>query len=164
MDKCLYCSQITSNPKYCSKSCAAKVNNKTPRKRMQPQGKCKICSRIIKSRLVYCFDCKKAKKLFAKEQRTRKNSEKVIQWRRAAKIRLVELRGGKCEICGYCKCLRALQFHHKNPEEKKFALSQANTKRFSLMLVEAEKCILLCANCHAEIEDEKYKLGCDRNW
>lgn len=165
MGKCLCCNQETDNPKYCSRSCANRANDKLfPRLKMNPQGKCKICSCPIRAYLVYCRECKENKKKLARKQKAAKNSAKVVQWRRNAKQKLVELRGGKCEICGYCKCLRALQFHHKNPAEKKFALSQANTKRFALMLAEVEKCILLCANCHAEIEDEKYKLGCDRNW
>ena len=29
-------------------------------------------------------------------------------------------RGGKCERCGYNANLSALEFHHKNPEEKEF--------------------------------------------
>lgn len=29
-------------------------------------------------------------------------------------------RGGKCECCGYNKNLSALEFHHINPDEKKF--------------------------------------------
>lgn len=31
-------------------------------------------------------------------------------------------KGGRCEICGYDKCVGALEFHHKNPQEKDFAI------------------------------------------
>lgn len=57
-----------------------------------------------------------------------------------------------CSICGYSKCMAALEFHHVNPSEKSFAISKAHSG-YSLeeILKELEKCILVCANCHAEI-------------
>ena len=67
---------------------------------------------------------------------------------------LIEYKGGKCEKCGYNKCDAALQFHHKNPEEKDFAISTINlnteTITMSDLYKEVDKCALLCANCHAE--------------
>jgi 5-methylcytosine-specific restriction endonuclease McrA len=61
--------------------------------------------------------------------------------------------GGKCAICGYSKYNGALQFHHLNPEDKKFAPSDSGeTKALDKLREEARKCILLCANCHAEVE------------
>ena len=66
-------------------------------------------------------------------------------------------KGGKCQRCGYDKCEGALQFHHRNPEEKEFTLGQINlSKDFSIdeLLQEVDKCDLLCANCHSE---EHYK-------
>lgn len=74
------------------------------------------------------------------------------QKRHRIKTQLVEYKGGKCEICGYDKCLNALDFHHKTPEDKKFALNTANyNKSFEVLKSEADKCILVCANCHREI-------------
>ncbi len=57
-----------------------------------------------------------------------------------------------CSICGYSKCMAALEFHHVNPSEKLFEISRAHSG-FSLkeILEELKKCILVCANCHAEI-------------
>jgi len=71
---------------------------------------------------------------------------------------LVELSGGSCIKCGYSKCLRALSFHHRNPEEKSFELSKANLRKpWELILEEHKKCDLLCVRCHCEIEDELIK-------
>lgn len=72
------------------------------------------------------------------------------------KEELVRLKGGKCEHCGYDKCLRALSFHHRNPEEKKYALDMSNSIKipWKEVLTEVEKCDLLCMNCHAEIHDQ----------
>ena len=60
--------------------------------------------------------------------------------------------GGKCSICGYNKCLHALQFHHIDPSKKKFNIS-SNIGKYTLQSIQNElkKCIVVCANCHAEI-------------
>ena len=76
------------------------------------------------------------------------------QKERALKIKqkLVELKGGGCSKCGYNKCIYALDFHHINPETKSFPLSQRELGNHSEEKIyqEAEKCVLLCANCHRE--------------
>lgn len=78
------------------------------------------------------------------------------QKRHRIKKKLVEYKGGKCEICGYNKCLNALDFHHKNPEEKEFALNTANyNKSFDKLKNEVDKCVLVCSNCHREIHFEE---------
>ena len=60
--------------------------------------------------------------------------------RRERKARLVELLGGKCSVCGYRKCIDALEFHHQDPEKKEFPLSKVNLlKRWPVVLLEAEK-------------------------
>ena len=74
------------------------------------------------------------------------------------KRKLVECKGGKCQICGYDKSIRALDFHHINPDEKELSFSQEifrnkfpNPSLFDKLKKETEKCILVCRNCHAEI-------------
>ncbi len=65
----------------------------------------------------------------------------------------LEYKGNKCQICGYDKCIRALEFHHLKKEEKSFGLSESGlTRSWAKILVELDKCILLCANCHREVE------------
>jgi len=82
-------------------------------------------------------------------------SESVTRRRRVMKKVLVKEFGGKCIRCGYTQCIAALQFHHRNPKEKEFRLSQNSTKSLTRMREEAKKCDLLCANCHME---EHYRL------
>lgn len=74
--------------------------------------------------------------------------------RRKQKIRrlLVAEAGGCCAVCGYDRCAINLAFHHVNPAEKSFALSSATTKALATYREEAKKCVLVCANCHGEIE------------
>jgi len=55
---------------------------------------------------------------------TRCRMERVSEWRRRAKRRLLASVGGSCVICGYDKCPAALQFHHLEPADKRFAISR----------------------------------------
>jgi cytochrome c553 len=64
----------------------------------------------------------------------------------------VEEAGGCCAVCGYDRTVLNLHFHHVNPAEKSFALSMNTTKSLAAYREEAEKCVLVCANCHGEIE------------
>ncbi len=84
----------------------------------------------------------------------------VSAWRRRAKQRLVEEAGGKCKACGYDRYLGALQFHHLDPSTKSFSLSRRGcTRAFAELKAEAAKCVLLCANCHAEVESGVAEVG-----
>jgi Helix-turn-helix domain len=84
---------------------------------------------------------------------TRCRSEQVAARRRRVKRQLVDEAGGRCVLCGYDKCVAALQFHHVDPDAKSFAISRAGiTRALSKAREEATKCALLCANCHAEVE------------
>lgn len=75
--------------------------------------------------------------------------------RHRVKEKLVNYKGGKCEICGYDKCLNAFDFHHRNSEEKEFNLNSANYNRpLDVLYKEVDKCVLVCATCHREIHYE----------
>lgn len=57
MNQCLECLQLTSNPKFCSSSCAARFNNKKRPKR-RPEGQCSKCGASIPKRSSICESCK----------------------------------------------------------------------------------------------------------
>lgn len=79
-------------------------------------------------------------------------SDAVSKRRKVVKEKLVEYKGGKCERCGYDKCISALEFHHLNPEEKEFGIGASGaTRSLERMKAETDKCILLCCNCHREL-------------
>ena len=71
--------------------------------------------------------------------------------RRVRKI-LIEEAGGACSLCGYQRSHAALQFHHIDPATKAFTLRNGDTRSLASARAEAAKCVLLCANCHAEVE------------
>lgn len=80
-------------------------------------------------------------------------SEAVANRRRKVKQILVEEAGGRCRLCGYSRCIAALEFHHVDPADKLCALSTRGvTRSLERARAEASKCVLLCANCHAEVE------------
>jgi hypothetical protein len=69
------------------------------------------------------------------------------------KARLVHEAGGRCVICGYDRHIGALEFHHLDPSEKRLELSRdGGTLSLDDARAEAKKCVLLCSNCHAEVE------------
>ena len=48
----------------------------------------------------------------------------------------------------------ALEFHHLDPEAKRFGLgTRGLTRSLAAARDEAGKCVLVCSNCHAEVED-----------
>lgn len=80
-------------------------------------------------------------------------SASVARRRRKVKRILVAEAGGACVICGYDRCVAALQFHHLDPAQKEFVVSlRGVTRSIAELRREAAKCALLCANCHAEVE------------
>lgn len=92
----------------------------------------------------YCYDC------------IPEVPEKGSEQRKIIKKWAVEEKGGKCSICGYNKCIEALEFHHLDPTQKDFILSDRNLiLSWKEIKKELEKCILVCSNCHREIHAKK---------
>lgn len=118
-----------------------KINEKNPNRF------CVMCKTFVPKNLFYkrrkndsspyCKDC---------------SCKKSISRQQTFKEFCVNHKGGKCSICGYKKCLAALEFHHKNPIEKDFAITRMRSKSINKELIkELDKCILVCANCHREL-------------
>lgn len=77
---------------------------------------------------------------------------------KGVKQALVEYKGGKCEKCGFDKSLCALEFHHRDPEEKDFEMCAMSFSwdKIDVYRKELDKCDLLCSNCHG-MEHERLK-------
>lgn len=86
----------------------------------------------------YCFNCSPI---------TNNPSDKFFAFKR----NWIKSHGNGCNICGYNKCIDALEFHHINPQTKKFSISNKGSHGIDELRKEAEKCIVLCANCHREV-------------
>lgn len=87
-----------------------------------------------------CFNCHMEKHY---GQKDRKNKKILLDFKGQL----------SCEICGYNKCLAAIDFHHSDPNEKEFKLSSV-MKIDNILLLKDEienelnKCVVLCKNCH----------------
>lgn len=77
------------------------------------------------------------------------NSERVMKRQKELKIMAVELKGGCCSVCGYDKCIYALEFHHTDPSIKEFTPNKITS--WTKLEKELKHCILVCSNCHREI-------------
>lgn len=91
------------------------------------------------------------------EKRTYKDRAEYIKRavtarRRKLKAMAVEYKGGKCILCGYDRSVWALDLHHVDDSKKEFSMSvRGLTRSWDRIKREADKCVLLCANCHREI-------------
>ena len=69
-----------------------------------------------------------------------------------------------CSICGYNKCVDAIDFHHielKNRKDRDVGrmVSGINSKaKIRRIIEEVSKCIILCANCHRELHSNSGDL------
>ena len=92
------------------------------------------------------------------EQKRINNVQGVISWRQRKKAELIKYKGGACEHCGYNKSTWALQFHHRDPSQKDMNIGGKSVS-FETLKTEVDKCLMLCANCHAE---EHERLNADK--
>lgn len=159
INTCIICGKefeaIKSTKKYCSQECmneARKIRyherKKDPipleqRANNCPEKECLLCGKLFKPKTAAanqrscCYDC----------------MPNGIQLTRSDFIaKMKQLRGGKCEHCGYDRCIKALDFHHLDPDKKDFTISNGNFK-LKEAIEESKKCILICANCHRELHD-----------
>ena len=110
---------------------------------------CPICNNEFTTQYynrIYCYECSPSQKDYGNQYQGIKA--------RAIKHQLILYKGGKCEKCGYNKCEGALQFHHLDPEKKDFTIGDISLSKkidMNKLYEEIDKCILICANCHAEL-------------
>jgi Zn ribbon nucleic-acid-binding protein len=109
-----------------------------------------------------CIKCNKDKPLSEFYQRRGKEggsvyckkctSEQTLERQRLFKQQVIEYKGGECVKCGYNKYQGALEFHHLDPTQKDFNISQVKGNTINDKIKnELDKCILVCSNCHREI-------------
>ena len=128
----------------------------------------KVCSRCKEEKSLTEFNKNKSKKdglqYYCKvcqglmtQEHYRKNKQSYVDNSLKQKQLLAEWFKGykktlKCSMCSVDKHYM-LDFHHQDPEFKKFTVSQmirscGSKKR---ILEEIDKCIVVCKNCHSEI-------------
>lgn len=82
--------------------------------------------------------------------------EYASNYRKRMKQRAVDYKGGSCEGCGYNNSIVALTFHHRDPLLKEYELSGTGLcKSWNRLVIELDKCQLLCFNCHHELHERE---------
>ena len=104
-----------------------------------------------------CVICEKEINQLQGRNRNRCNSCNTRLRRLRTKLKGIEFLGGKCIRCGYDKHPAALEFHHKNPQEKEFAIGSFANKKWEVIQEEILKCELLCSNCHRIEHSTRYE-------
>lgn len=85
------------------------------------------------------------------------NYESLLKHQHSTKERVISVMGGKCQLCGYDKCAKALELHHIDPSQKDSVISgNLLNNSWDKLCDELRKCILVCANCHREIHSGLY--------
>lgn len=159
--KCVVCgkefeSQRTTR-KYCSKDCEnamrrmkwANKPKEEKEQKLMPEKTCPICNQYFRPKTaaanqrICCYNCM---------------PDGVQLTRGGFLAKLKESRGGKCIRCGYNKCLKALEFHHLDPTQKDFTISNDHFRLLDAVK-ESKKCILICSNCHKELHDGLWNIN-----
>ena len=110
-----------------------------------------------------CKECGKPKKFTGTGKnaawRCRVCSEKKSTKKKfIVKSRIVEELGGCCNRCGYSKYQSAMEFHHIDKDAKDFTISDKRRVVLTEQVVmELDKCILVCSNCHSKIHTENWQ-------
>jgi 5-methylcytosine-specific restriction endonuclease McrA len=148
--------------RFCSKSCSKRRfmseeqrKNLSDKLRKIPDKYCK-CGKLLYrySNSVMCRSCLYKSRTIGSKYglSTFDHINYNNQRKRIIRSEYIKREGGKCLRCGYNKYEGALDFHHRDPKEKSFALSVQNFgKRRILLEKEIAKCDLLCSNCYREI-------------
>jgi len=93
--------------------------------------------------------------------------EKLKDWQKKRRdefrkrIQQIKLEHG-CARCGFKDHYAALDFHHRNPVEKKFLVSKGENYSWAMCEVEIVKCDILCKNCHSILECLKLLFSASR--
>jgi len=79
------------------------------------------------------------------------NKSQANRFRKVRRLIVIES-GGECKICGYNTYIGALEFHHLDPSKKDLSYQSSKCWSIDRIRKEVSGCILLCSNCHREVE------------
>ena len=147
MNYCHRCRKPTTNPKYCSRTCSAIVNNQLAPKR-QPQGRCKDCSKPISTQRVYCDECTP---YLVKWDETRIcDIHGKAKYQVSAQIRnharSVYRRSGRPRVCRVCGYDKHYEVCHKR------AIHRFPRTTMIATVNHVDNLVALCRNHHWELD------------
>jgi hypothetical protein len=144
VSECKNCLKETSNPKYCSSSCAAQINNRLSKKRKLKR-ECSLCDKLIRSNRKYCESCfivaSSAVDMTLEEATYDKHH-------RSSAFALVRSRARSTEkakttkACEHCGWDRHVEVCHKKP------ISDYPLSTMISEINSEDNLLILCPNCH----------------
>lgn len=157
MRPCVQCGQETTNPKFCSQSCAATYNNHTHPKREKSSRLCKYCKAVVGEQRLVCDDCLHnqsikidwSKKTIGELGRGVKHKSASIVRTAARHIYEQTGRPRVCRRCGYSKHIEICHIQAIKSFPENTLVSVINS---------LENLIALCPNCHWEFDQGILKI------
>lgn len=109
----------------------------------------------------YSTCCKECNKTYLRNYyrtNTQQRKSDVTERKKEIKKRYCELlSNASCKICWYNKSIAALDFHHTSDDKVANVCSMvANWLSKKTILIEIEKCDILCSNCHRELTAKEF--------
>lgn len=79
-------------------------------------------------------------------------SKKRYEEMKKNRLKAIEMIGGSCVKCNYSNYIGALHFHHPDPSIKDDMFHRLRNRSWDYIrdTLINQKCVLICANCHAE--------------
>ncbi len=155
-NNCLFCSKVTKNPKFCSKSCAAKYNNTKFPKRQRKKYFCVDCGVEVKNRRKYCELHNPQKRDWSKitikdmEDRSGKYANKYRSIRDHS--RNIYIKSDKIKHCLNCNYDKHFDVCHIKD-------IQEFPKNTTIEIVNSlNNLVALCKNCHWEFDNDLLQL------
>ena len=151
--KCLKCGTLTTNEKFCSKSCANSYNNVLFPKRQKAQRFCKKCNTKITDRHTVCIECNSSIQDWSKinygEIKALRSYQKHSRIRNLARNNYLRSAKPKECICGYNKHVEICHIKPINSFTDDTPVSTINS---------LNNLVALCPNCHWELDHGLLKL------
>lgn len=155
MTICALCGIETNNQKYCSRSCAAKMNNKIPKRKLTR--KCRECDDIV-----WTYRHTRCKKHFEDYKNNHYRNKTLGEYRNMFSVKgkhpswvsshirnfarswLKHLRKLPCKHCGYDKHVELAHIKPVSSYADSALLGEVNSE---------DNVIQLCPNCHWEFDN-----------
>jgi len=115
---------------------------------------CKICKRNLPDDMFdenrhQCRDCRR--KYGQQRRKDHPEIHRKQESRRIEKVReWINSLKTPCIVCGEKEVI-CIDFHHINPEDKKFTIGRSLGIARNKLLEEIKKCVCVCSNCHRKI-------------
>lgn len=104
--------------------------------------------------------CKSARRAYLQsdEQKARRTARDRSA-RASYRAWLDEIKNRPCADCGLEYPSVVMDFDHRDPKAKRFNISDATYRPRAIVLLEIEKCDIVCANCHRLRTQKQWREG-----